>query len=78
MKTYKGKLNIPTRMSNEHQSDLLNRKLRILGLTYEVFSDKYEFIAVRTLRGHLMETILPLLWGVLLYTLVILTITGSI
>lgn len=76
MKTYKGKLNLPTHMTSEHQSDLLNRKLKILGLTYDAFIDKYEFVAVRTLRGHLVEAIFPFAMGCILYTLLTLFIAA--
>lgn len=57
MKTYKGLLNVPTTMSSKYGSIQLNRKIKIIGLPYNEFIEKYMFITKRTLRGYIIEAI---------------------
>lgn len=74
MKTYKGTLNLPTHMSTEHRSALLDRRLKIVNLPYDTFINKYEFVAVRTLRGYLVEAIFSGVLGALFYVLLMVCI----
>ncbi len=73
MKTYKGLISIPNQMTSEHGTLELDRKLKIIGLSFEDFHKKYEFTSRRTLRGYTLELIHYLYIYSILILLVVLT-----